>query len=113
MQNVEIGKETITETTTETQKITLLQHENKHNEPFIIRGKHLPECLRNETLADILTATANRIPHKTALIFQNESITYEELNHRANLVAHYLIAGGVKCGDLVGLWLPRGIRVLA
>ncbi len=44
---------------------------------------------------------------KTALIAQDAVLTYDELNERANIVAHNLIRRGVKVGDSVALLLPR------
>ncbi|WP_051078314.1 Pls/PosA family non-ribosomal peptide synthetase [Leeia oryzae] len=83
-----------------------------YSAPKILFGPHVPDLLREETLPDLLEATAARIPHKTALTFQDKSLTYEALNHQADIVAHHLIANGVKAGDMVGLWLPRGMDLL-
>ena len=44
---------------------------------------------------------------KTALIAADTTLTYRELNERANIVAHNLIAKGIKTGDSVALLLPR------
>ncbi len=37
-------------------------------------------------------------PKKTALIFEDRVITYQELNNGANRVAHYLRQNGIKKG---------------
>lgn len=52
-------------------------------------------------------------PDKIALRFQDEVITYRELDNKANKIAHYLIRDGVKAGDIVGLSLPRSIDLIA
>ena len=44
---------------------------------------------------------------KTALIARDATLTYRALNERANIVAHNLIARGIKTGDSVALLLPR------
>jgi amino acid adenylation domain-containing protein len=44
---------------------------------------------------------------KTALIAQDATLTYRELNDSANIVARNLIERGVKVGDSVALLLPR------
>ncbi len=46
-------------------------------------------------------------PDKTALIAKDAVLTYTELNQKANIVAHNLIARGIKTGDSVALLLPR------
>ena len=50
---------------------------------------------------------AERSPEATALVFQNESLTYAELNRRANQVARYLQTQGVKPEVVVGLCVAR------
>ena len=50
---------------------------------------------------------AKATPDATALIFGDETITYGELNRRANQMAHYLIAQGVGSEDRVGICLDR------
>jgi amino acid adenylation domain-containing protein len=47
-----------------------------------------------------------------ALIFQQEQLTYAELNQRANHLANYLIALGVKPDDLVGIAIERSIETI-
>ncbi len=46
-------------------------------------------------------------PDSTALLFGDQRITYRELNRRANQMAHYLHAQGVRAEDRVGLCLDR------
>ncbi len=40
------------------------------------------------------------------------SISYQEMNERANQVAHYLIADGVKPDDAVGLYVERSVEMV-
>ena len=44
---------------------------------------------------------------KTALIAKDATLTYRELNEKANIVANNLIDRGIKTGDSVALLLPR------
>lgn len=78
----------------------------------ILLGPIRPDLVRIEVLADLLEATAQRMPHKTALIFGHERLSYGELNARADRVASRLLASEVGPGRIVGLWLPRGIDLL-
>jgi non-ribosomal peptide synthetase-like protein len=79
---------------------------------MVLRGPHRPDLLKDETLPDLLEATAARIPDKTALIFGERTLSYGELNHAADHVASCLLAKGVRSGQMIGLWLPRGIDLL-
>jgi amino acid adenylation domain-containing protein len=53
-----------------------------------------------------------RTPNHVAATFKNQSLTYSELNRRANQLAHYLIKSGVRPGSLVGIALERSIEML-
>jgi long-chain acyl-CoA synthetase len=46
-------------------------------------------------------------PNKTALVFEDQSFTYEELDRLANCVANGLRSLGIDRGDRVGLFLPN------
>ena len=48
---------------------------------------------------------------KTAICFEDSSITYEELNKKANVLAHYLLKQGIKPRDIVGIMLNRSIEL--
>jgi non-ribosomal peptide synthetase component F/acyl carrier protein len=50
---------------------------------------------------------AARTPHKTAVMDGAQSLTYEELNQRANRLAYYLWAKGVDVERLVGVAVER------
>jgi non-ribosomal peptide synthetase-like protein len=80
--------------------------------PDILLGPAQPELLRDEVLADLLEATATRVPDQTALIYGELHLTYRELNERADWVASRLIEAGIQPGQIIGLWLPRGINLL-
>lgn len=79
--------------------------------PSIVLGSNKPEFLRDETLADIFRASAEKHASKTALIFGNTSITYAELDRWSDAFADYLSQNGVKPGDSVGLWWPRSLEL--
>lgn len=60
-----------------------------------------------DCLHEVFSQQAALHPKRTALIFENQSLTYEELNQRANRLANYLIGLGVKPESRVGLWVSR------
>jgi amino acid adenylation domain-containing protein len=51
-------------------------------------------------------------PNAEAVIAQDGSLTYTQLNERANQLAHCLIARGVKPGSTVGLFIERSKMML-
>jgi non-ribosomal peptide synthetase-like protein len=86
---------------------------NQQNAPESrLSGPDSREIIRNEILADLFEASAAQFPEKPALLFADHQLTYGELNAAADRVASRLIADGVRPGQIVGLWLPRGIDLL-
>lgn len=80
--------------------------------PDILRGPERADLVRTEVLADLFEATAQNYPETTALVFGEHSLSYQALDARADTVAAGLLVAGVTAGDIVGLWLPRGLDLL-
>ena len=53
-----------------------------------------------------------KTPHRVALIHEGETLTYEELNRRANKLAHYLRGMGVGTETRVGMMLERSVEMV-
>ncbi|KAF9344798.1 hypothetical protein BGX34_005310, partial [Mortierella sp. NVP85] len=53
-----------------------------------------------------------RTPQATALVFNGQSMTYAELNERANRLAHHLTELGVKPDSLVAICLERSFAMI-
>ena len=57
-------------------------------------------------------AQAARTPERPALRFQEQQLSYRELNQQANRLAHYLRSLGVGPGGLVGLAVERSAEMM-
>ncbi len=64
------------------------------------------------TLAEEFTAHARRTPDAPALAAGDRTVTYAELDARANRLAHWLRAQGVGPEKLVGVLLPRSAEMV-
>ncbi|WP_293092302.1 non-ribosomal peptide synthetase [Moorena sp. SIOASIH] len=53
-----------------------------------------------------------KTPQAVAVVFENQQLTYRELNNRANKLAHYLQKLGVKPDTMVGLFLNRSLEMV-
>ncbi|MBY0234217.1 MAG: AMP-binding protein, partial [Burkholderiaceae bacterium] len=78
----------------------------------ILRGPARPDLLRTEVLADLFEATARQLPEQIALRQGERQLSYAELDAAANRAASRLMEAGVRPGQIVGLWMPRGIELL-
>ena len=64
------------------------------------------------TLPQLLEQQVAKTPQAIAVIYENQQITYAELDQRANQVAHFLAAKGIGKGVPVGLLLDRSIEMV-
>lgn len=67
---------------------------------------------REKSIVQLFEEQAQRVPHHPALIWQNEHVTYQELNERANRLAHYLRKKGVRENILVGIMGERSMEMI-
>ena len=56
---------------------------------------------------EVLKETAQRIPERTAFIFQERKVNFHELNLRSTRLANFLIKRGLKRTDRVAISLPN------
>ena len=67
---------------------------------------------KNKTILDLLEAQRAKTPHKTAIIFENNALTYQELTEKSNQLGHFLSTKGVQKGTLVGICLDRSLEMM-
>ena len=70
------------------------------------------EYPRDLCIHDLIQEQAKRTPEAIAVRFEEESLTYAELDDRADELAKILIVQGVKPGTLVGLFVNRSPDML-
>jgi len=66
----------------------------------------------DQCIHELFEAEARRRPDDVALLFEDDRLTYNELNEQANQVARYLLEAGVENGELVGLFTSRSLRMV-
>ena len=80
----------------------LLEELNPAAAPF-----DAPACIH-----PLIQAQAARTPDATAVVFEGESLTYEELERRSNQLAHWLRARGVGAEVRVGVCMERSLELV-
>ncbi|HLO87427.1 MAG TPA: AMP-binding protein, partial [Nostocaceae cyanobacterium] len=61
---------------------------------------------------ELFAEQAIKNPDHIAVVYENQQITYRELNRKANQLAHYLQKQGVKPDIVVGLCLERSLEII-
>ena len=87
---------------TDAERQQLLYQWNDTSAPF-------PE---DQCLHQLFESQVERTPESTALIFENEHLSYQELNRRANQLAHYLRQKGAEPEVLIGLLFERSSEMV-
>ncbi|MGJ5628670.1 amino acid adenylation domain-containing protein [Nostoc sp. CALU 1950] len=64
-----------------------------------------------QCIHQLFEAQVERTPNAIAVVFQNQHLTYRELNQRANQLAHYLKALGVGPEVRVGICIQRSLEM--
>ncbi|ARU62803.1 hypothetical protein CBW65_18865 [Tumebacillus avium] len=70
------------------------------------------ELLGGQLIVQAFEAQVERTPDRTAAEFAGQSLTYRELNRRANRLAHRLQQSGVGRGVLAALFTERSLETL-
>lgn len=106
----------------------LLRHMPRSPHEVAVRLRYLPESERrtllhdwnnterdyprDRTLVDLFEMQAARTPDLVAVTCEGSSLSYDELNRRANQLANYLIAMGVGPEVPVGVFLERSLEMV-
>ena len=70
------------------------------------------DCPKTESIHELFEAQAQRTPDAVAMVFEDQQLTYRELNIRANQLAHYLRKLGVGPEVPVAICMERSIDMI-
>lgn len=67
---------------------------------------------KEKCIHELFEEQVEKAPDATALTFNEQNLTYQELNEKANQLAHYLISQGVGPETLVGICIERSLEMV-
>ncbi|WP_034328484.1 non-ribosomal peptide synthase/polyketide synthase [Alkaliphilus transvaalensis] len=91
--------------------INLLSEEAKE-EVLVAFNQTSVDYPRNSTIKDIFEEVVKKVPNKIAAVFKEESLTYKQLNERANQLANILLEKGVGANTVVGVIMERSLEMM-
>ncbi len=100
--DADLSRITSTETLTDAQRHQILVEWNATQTAY-----PLDRCLHHW-----IEDQVDRTPDAIALEFADDSLTYRELDQRANQLAHYLQSKGIKPDTLVGVCVERSLEMV-
>ncbi|AWW31715.1 non-ribosomal peptide synthetase [Echinicola strongylocentroti] len=89
-----------------------LRDKNEVLEFYRSWNKTTLEVPQKGSFADILHESAVRYSQKTAVEFQQQKLTYAELDELSNQFADFIRKQNINKGDRVGLFLPRSAELI-
>lgn len=93
--------------------VTLTEFE----ETIVSLNQKSKQNIDHTTITTLIDEQAYKTPLHTSIVFDQETISYIELQEQSNQLAHYLIEQGIGQGSHVAIWLKRSsayiISVLA
>lgn len=64
---------------------------------------------RDKTITQLFEEQVEKTPDNIAVVFENQKLTYRELNERANSLANYLLHSGILPNNQIGILTTRSI----
>ncbi|MDQ0858858.1 non-ribosomal peptide synthetase [Bacillus sp. V2I10] len=66
---------------------------------------------RDKSVVELFERQVSKTPHETAVVYQGQKLTYQELNIKANHIANELVKLGIKENCVVGSMLDRSLEL--
>ncbi|MEH2104792.1 amino acid adenylation domain-containing protein [Nostoc sp.] len=67
----------------------------------------------NQTLVELFETQVAKNPNNLALVFESQSLTYQQLNQKSNQLAHYLIQNHqIQPDTLIGICVERSLEMI-
>ncbi|MGI8634352.1 MAG: non-ribosomal peptide synthetase, partial [Segetibacter sp.] len=67
---------------------------------------------KDTTVVKLFEEQVSKTPDATAVVFEDQQLTYQQLNYKANQLAHHLVSKGVTAETLVPICLERSLGMI-
>jgi amino acid adenylation domain-containing protein len=92
-------------------KLNLLTQQQQHQ--LLVEWNNTEtDYPQDQCIHQLFEAQVEKTPNAVAVVFENQKLTYRELNQKANQLAHYLQEMGVKPDVLVGICVERSLEMV-
>ncbi len=66
---------------------------------------------KDTTIVELFEKQVRKNKEKTAVIFKDKTLSYDELDKQSNKLANYLLSKGVKKDDIIGIMFNRNLNI--
>lgn len=92
--------------------ISTTNHDNTHTKNLLRRNDLYTDYPKQTPVHQLISEAARDHSGNPAVYFQNQVVTYQQLNETANQLAAVLIENGLQQGDIVGVALERSHKMV-
>ena len=92
-------------------EIDMLSQQEKHQILFGFNNTKVSYA-KDKSLIDLFEEQVQKTPNSIAIVFENEQLTYSELNAKANQVARFLIENNICENSTIGIMIPRSLNTI-
>jgi amino acid adenylation domain-containing protein len=93
-------------------EITILADAERNQLLFELNGTAVDFPEKDSALHELIERQVERAPDRVAVEFEGQTLTYRQLNSRANQLAHFLRKQGAGPGVLVGVSMERSLEMV-
>ena len=91
-------------------EIVTLEEKNKILYDFNNTSTEYP---KNKTIVELFEEQVNKTPDNVAIVFEDQKLTYKELNEKANSLAHFLrFEKNITRNEFVGIMVNRSLEMI-
>ncbi|MDB9371999.1 condensation domain-containing protein [Nodularia sphaerocarpa] len=91
-------------------EIPILTPEEEHQ--ILVEWNQTQVNYPQKWLHQLFESQVERTPDHIAVCYREQTLTYQELNSKANQLAHHLQNSGIGCESLVGIYLERSPELI-
>lgn len=67
---------------------------------------------KDKTIIDLFKEQVKKNPNDVALVFEDNTLTYKELDEKSDMLANYLISRNIKKGTSIAILLNRSLEII-
>jgi len=86
--------------------------ENEKNKILYELNNTKMDYPKDKTIAQLFEEQVEKTPDNIAVVFENQKLTYKELNEKANSLANYLRNNEINRNDIVGIMVNRSLEMI-
>ncbi|WBW95744.1 non-ribosomal peptide synthetase [Oceanirhabdus sp. W0125-5] len=86
--------------------------EKEENKIFFDFNNTIKDYPDDKTLPELFEEQVKKTPDKIAVVFEENQITYKELNEKSNQLARTLRKNGIKPDNIIGIMVERSLEMI-